>query len=103
MGGSHAALWPRTWVSSGRSSLSQEPRVRESRCRPGGGHADAFATLLALHLRPETVRRDLISNPSQSPVEWDDPNLDFARHSASGVIGNPTTASAALGAALWEA
>src|SRR6266853_1930953 len=24
-----------------------------------GGHADAFATSLALHLRPETVRREL--------------------------------------------
>jgi creatinine amidohydrolase len=77
-------------------------------CRIGdstnpGGHADAFATSLALHLRPEMVRRDLISNPSQSPVDWNDPNLDFARHSTSGVIGNPTTASAALGADLWEA
>jgi len=49
------------------------------------------------------VPRDLISNPSQSPVDWNDPNLDFARHSTSGVIGNPTTASAALGADLWEA
>jgi len=54
-------------------------------------------------LRPEIVRRDLISNPSQSPVDWNDPDLDFARHSTSGVIGNPTTASGALGAELWEA
>jgi len=38
-----------------------------------------------------------------SPVDWDDPNLDFARPSTSGVIGNPTTASAALGAQLWAA
>jgi creatinine amidohydrolase len=77
-------------------------------CRIGdptnpGGHADAFATSLALHLRPEMVRRDLISNPSQSPVDWNDPDLDFARHSTSGVIGNPTTASAELGAELWKA
>lgn len=77
-------------------------------CRIGdptnpGGHADAFATSLALHLRPEIVRRDLISNPSQSPVDWNDPNIDFARHSTSGVIGDPTTASAALGADLFEA
>jgi len=49
------------------------------------------------------VRRDLMSNPSQSPVDWSDPDLDFARHSTSGVIGNPTTDSGALGAELWEA
>lgn len=68
-----------------------------------GGHADAFATSLALHLRPQMVRRELIANPPQSPVDWDDPKLDFARYSASGVIGDPTPASAELGAKLWPA
>jgi len=33
----------------------------------------------------------------------DDPDLDFSRFSPSGVIGDPTHASAALGAVLWEA
>jgi len=67
-------------------------------CRVGdpsnpGGHADAFATSLALHLRPEMVRRELIANLPQKPVDWDDPKLDFAHYSASGVIGDPTQAS----------
>jgi len=68
-----------------------------------GGHADAFATSLALHLRPEMVRRDLIANSPQSPVDWNDPQLDFARYSPTGVIGDPTPASAELGARLWRA
>jgi creatinine amidohydrolase len=48
-------------------------------------HSGPRAFLPGLHLRPEMVRRDLISNPSQSPVDWKDPDLDFARHSTSGV------------------
>jgi creatinine amidohydrolase len=32
-----------------------------------------------------------------------DPQLDFARYSATGVIGDPMHASAALGRKLWEA
>jgi len=77
-------------------------------CRLGdaanpGGHADAFATSLGLHLRLEMVRRELIANPPQVPVDWSDPELDFTRHSPTGVIGDPTTASAELRARLWEA
>jgi creatinine amidohydrolase len=68
-----------------------------------GGHADAFATSLALYLRPEIVRRELIANPPQVPVDWNDAALDFTRYSPTGVIGDPTTASAELGARLWEA
>jgi creatinine amidohydrolase len=68
-----------------------------------GGHADSFATSIALHLRPESVRRDRIVNPHHPPVDWGDPDLDFARYSATGVIGDPTHASAELGARLWEA
>jgi creatinine amidohydrolase len=66
-----------------------------------GGHADSFTTSIALYLRPEAVRIDQISNPQNAPVDWDDPHLDFARYSATGVIGDPTHASAALGARLW--
>ena len=37
------------------------------------------------------------------PVDWSDPDLDFSRYSPTGVIGDPTHASAELGAKLWEA
>jgi creatinine amidohydrolase len=77
-------------------------------CRIGnpenpGGHADAFATSIALYLRPESVRVDRISAPENEPVDWEDPNLDFSRYSATGVIGDPTEATAELGARLWDA
>ena len=68
-----------------------------------GGHADSFATSLALHLRPRTVRTDLI--PELDPkhqAEWDYP-VDFTRYSSTGVVGDATHASAELGARLWEA
>jgi creatinine amidohydrolase len=68
-----------------------------------GGHADSFATSLALYLRPNAVRQDQITNPHNTPVDWDDPNLDFARYSTTGVIGDPTHASADLGRRLWDA
>jgi creatinine amidohydrolase/Fe(II)-dependent formamide hydrolase-like protein len=68
-----------------------------------GGHADSFATSIALHLRPETVRQKLISDPHSTPVNWQDPNLDFSRYSSTGVIGNPTQANAELGRKLWQA
>ena len=68
-----------------------------------GGHADSFSTSLALHLRPEAVRTDRIPGPQRGEVDWNDSDLDFRRYSDSGVIGDPTHASAALGAKLWEA
>ncbi len=68
-----------------------------------GGHADSFATSLALYLRAEAVRHELVRNPRHGPVDWDDPELDFSRISATGVIGDPTHASAELGAKLWAA
>ena len=68
-----------------------------------GGHADSFATSIALHLRPEAVRRHKIVDPAHGPIDWQDPDLDFARYSSTGVIGDPTHASAELGARLWEA
>ena len=70
--------------------------------RDEGGHADGFATSLALHLRPESVRTDEIRDPDNRPVDWDDPNLDFGAYSSTGVLGRPTVASAELGATLWE-
>ncbi len=75
-------------------------------CRVGdpavpGGHADSFTTSLALYLRPASVRVDEIGDPQHAAVDWDDPHLDFARYSATGVIGDPTHASGELGARLW--
>lgn len=68
-----------------------------------GGHADSFSTSIALYLRPEDVRKHKIVDPAHPSVDWQDPHLDFARYSSTGVIGDPTHASAELGARLWEA
>lgn len=68
-----------------------------------GGHADSFATSICLYLRPDDVRMDRIINPGNQPVDWTDPNLDFSRYSATGVIGDPAHASADLGRQLWSA
>ncbi|MCP4167640.1 MAG: creatininase family protein [Chloroflexi bacterium] len=67
-----------------------------------GGHADSYMTSLMMHLRPQAVRLEQIRNPHSLPVDWEDPDLDFAHHSKTGVIGDPTHASAGLGARLWE-
>lgn len=68
-----------------------------------GGHADSFTTSIVLHLRPESVLKDKIVDPDHAPVDWSDPDLDFSLYSPTGVIGDPTHASAQLGAKLWEA
>ena len=68
-----------------------------------GGHADSFTTSIMLHLRPDAVRLDKIVDPKHGPVSWEDPDLDFAAYSPTGVIGDPTHATAELGAKLWEA
>ena len=68
-----------------------------------GGHADSFTTSIMLHLRPDAVRRDRIVNPQHEPADWKDPHLNFADYSSTGVIGDPTHASAELGDKLWEA
>ena len=68
-----------------------------------GGHADSFSTSLAFYLRPDAVRTELIPGPQQGEVDWDDPDLDFRRYSDTGVIGDPTHASSALGRKLWDA
>jgi creatinine amidohydrolase len=68
-----------------------------------GGHADSFTTSILLYLRPDAVRRDRIVDPHSQEPDWADPHLDFGRYSTTGVIGDPTHASAALGAQLWQA
>jgi creatinine amidohydrolase len=73
------------------------------RIAPGivGGHADSFATSIAMFLRPQAVRQEKIPAPMNDPIDWDDPNLDFARYSSSGVIGDPSHSSPDLGERLW--
>ena len=57
---------------------------------------------MALHLRPHCVRRDTIRDPGCSPVNWDDPDLNFADYSPTGVVGTPVYASRELGERLWR-
>jgi creatinine amidohydrolase len=49
------------------------------------------------------VRSDRIAAPRNKPVNWRDPRLDLARHTNTGVVGDPTHASAELGQRLWDA
>jgi creatinine amidohydrolase len=58
-------------------------------CRLGdaavpGGHADSFTTSICLYLRPEDVRTDKIIDPGEQSIDWNQPNLDFVRHSKNG-------------------
>lgn len=67
-----------------------------------GGHADSFTTSLGLYKHPECIREELIADPASSEPDWDDPELDFAAYSETGVIGDPTHASKELGEKLWH-
>jgi creatinine amidohydrolase len=82
---------------------------------PGGmGHACEMETSLQLHLRPERVsmaeaRKDL-GRPLTplSAIDFRDPGplwipLDFRRDTTEGVMGDPTVATPAKGAAIAEA
>jgi creatinine amidohydrolase len=94
-----------TWRGRARAFLPDLPYARiweEVAPDIPGGHADSFATSLALFLRPQAVRLDRIPSPETKPVNWDDPNLDFTHYSSSGVIGDPTQATRELGATLWD-
>lgn len=68
-----------------------------------GPHLPVNFDSIALHLRHESVRVERIPDPQRGSVDWDDPELDFADYSSTGVIGDPTYASAVLGASLWRA
>ncbi|SFC24453.1 creatinine amidohydrolase [Alkalibacterium subtropicum] len=67
-----------------------------------GGHADSFTTSVTLYRHPENVREDKIKNPHSDEPDWGDPDLDFSNYSKTGVIGDPTQASAELGKRLWD-
>lgn len=89
-------------------------RLRESPVPGGMAHACEFETSLMLHLRPESVRTDLIQDEvsyqrlphthhdllEKSAICLPEP---FAQLSASGVIGAPGRATAAKGKAWYEA
>ena len=83
--------------------LPDYPRIADEAFgrRVPGGHADSFATSICLLLRPEAVRRELIARPTMRPFEWER-EMDFSNISDTGVIGDPTAASAEAGARLWE-
>ncbi len=83
--------------------LADYPRIADEAFgrRVPGGHADSFATSICLLLRPEAVRRELIARPTMRPFEWQR-EMDFAAISDTGVVGDPTAASAEVGARLWE-
>jgi creatinine amidohydrolase len=72
------------------------------------GHACALETSLALHLFPLEVRRDAIpagrsgeSGPHMFGASSAFEGLDFGKFSANGVIGDPSLASAEVGARLF--
>ena len=96
-----------TWDGQSRAFLPGHPydKIWRRIADPSvpGGHADSFTTSIMLHLRPDAVRRDKIADPKHEPVDWEDPDLDFASYSSTGVIGDPTHATAELGAKLWVA
>ena len=94
----------RIYAGKARAFLPELPYSEiMGRIAPGitGGHADSFATSIAMFLRPWAVREAKIPEPVNRPVDWDDPNLDFARYSSSGVIGDPSHSSPDLGEKLW--
>jgi creatinine amidohydrolase len=94
----------KTNMSRAHAFLPELPyREIMRRVAPGvvGGHADSFDTSIAMFLRPEAVRDGKIPAPMNDPIDWDDPNLDFAHYSSSGVIGDPSQSSPDLGARLW--
>jgi len=70
-------------------------------------HACAAETALMLHLKPDLVRMDLAPPPSPDPPEAPEPGIlrwrSLQSRSPHGVIGDPRSASAALGARLLAA
>jgi creatinine amidohydrolase len=66
-----------------------------------GGHADSIATSIRLHLGGKDVRLEKVRMPGLRRFEWGD-DVDFAAISDTGVVGDPTQASAEVGARIWE-
>jgi creatinine amidohydrolase len=68
-----------------------------------GGHADSFTVSICLYRYPDYVHPERVPAPAGLDVDWSDPDLDFARYSPTGVIGDPGQASVELGRRLWVA
>jgi creatinine amidohydrolase len=96
-------------------SLGAETAAQVRESPPGGmGHACEFETSLMLHLRPESVRHELIARElpaARSPSERYDLfergplSVHWKTHelTRSGVMGAPDLATAEKGRALFEA
>lgn len=100
-GGNAAAVAHAVRRSSveGRAVASWSPRVDD-----GDAHAGHVETSLLLALAPEVVRLDLLARGNTTPLVdlADALKADgVALHSPSGVLGDPTTASAAAGRRLF--
>lgn len=67
-----------------------------------GGHADSFATSIALARHPELVRPDRVPAASAAAPDFNDADADWSLVATSGVVGDPTHASAELGERLWS-
>jgi creatinine amidohydrolase len=65
------------------------------------GHADSFTTSIALLRHPERVRPDRIPCPTGVIPDFDDPEADWSLVVPTGVVGDPTRATAELGERLW--
>jgi creatinine amidohydrolase len=66
-----------------------------------GGHADSLATSIRLHLDKDGVRLEKVRMPALQPFDWHR-DIDFSAVSDTGVVGDPTHASAEAGAKVWK-
>lgn len=102
-----------TWTSLVKEAFAE---VRESRFPGGCAHACELETSVALHLRPESVREDLVADELASSL---DPPSEFqwvdlmgsgpvvvnewtSTYSATGTIGEPEHATAEKGRVVFE-
>jgi creatinine amidohydrolase len=90
----------RQCAAEGRAVACWSPRVHG-----GDAHAGHVETSLLLALAPDTVRVDLLAPGDTTPLAELAPALradGLAPHTPSGVLGDPTTASAAAGRRLFD-
>jgi len=80
-------------------------RICSSRPMPGGYfHADEIETSLVLHIAPEQVRRDrMIREEPQLPPDFLYRPVPWTEITRTGILGDPTLATAEKGESLLEA
>ncbi|WP_376788546.1 creatininase family protein [Thermoflexus sp.] len=90
-----------TYPGIGEAAL----RICSSRPLPGGYfHADEIETSLVLHIAPEQVRRDrMIREEPQLPPDFLYRPVPWTEITRTGILGDPTPATAEKGKALLEA